>query len=295
MLWSRLNNNITRKKAWVVLQDQIPAAFWMFLHLLEIAREANHKGKILEDGVPVQVADIAYLTRGREWSTETAWARFFEEAHAVGIILISDEDGDLCYQIAEWHLWHVAPSDLPDARAERVRKHRAKPLSANVTDVTNCNGCNDNRTDSTAQTEQTVQQRTDSYSTETRAREECPTDTAAAAEGWGPVVKVLLELQPGSMGSAKFRQQVAAWCSARQDRASPIDYLTAAAYAVAEVRHQWHLGKTVTNPLTYGLTIAQNHLAPATERRIGNEARAKAGLSIAPYVWEPPREQKEAS
>lgn len=294
MLWSRLDNDLINDHEFITLEDQIPGGFWMFIHCLTFARIANNQGRILHRGVPMQVKNFATVTR----QPVERWAHFFEEAFALGILVQTEYEDALCYQVADWGRWHLPPSALPEATRERVRKHRETKLSSNVT---SCNELKRDVTDVT--THSTAEHSTAEHSIEQQQQSTAsppnpPTgDSAAVAvEGWGPVLRVLLDLQPGSEGSDKFHKQVAGWYSNRGDpRVKHIDYLAAVAYAVAEVRHKWHIGESVNTPLSYALAIAQNHLVPATERRLGNEARAKQGFSTVPYIWEPPKEEKKSA
>lgn len=293
MLWSRLDCDITQDPEYVALEELQPGSFWLFVHCLRFARLTNIDGRILNRA---RIIDAVSLARAAHRSTEDC-QNFLDLATSLGI-LERDESG---YLIADWARWHLPKSDTPEAMRERKQRERAKKLESlrveeDVTDVTRDTVT---KRDSCARggAEQSRAEQSTSRAEQSSGIPPLPpTGGAAAVDGYGPVLRTLLELQPGSTGSEKFRQAVAGWYGSRAEpRARHPDYLTAAVYAVAEVRHQWSAGKSVTNALAYALSIAQNHLTPATERRLGNEARAKQGFSVLPYVWEPPKEEKQSA
>lgn len=296
MLWSRLDNDLINDHEFITLEDQIPGGFWMFIHCLTFARIANNQGRILHRGVPMQVKNFATVTR----QPVERWANFFEEAFALGILVQTEYEDALCFQVADWGRWHLPPSALPEATRERVRKHRESKLSSNVT---SCNELSRDVTDVT--THSTAQHSTAENSTAENSIEQQSTEQQQQStendvevfedeEGRDELAAVFQQVSPGAL-SQKFCLKLGNFRRTVVPNAVPEDYVTAARYAVEEVRWMWRQGRAPTSPRDYALGVACNHLMPAVERRLGNEARAKQGFSTAPYVWEPPKEEKQSA
>lgn len=155
MLYVMFDIEILDEPAFLDLADTDPGHPWRYLRLVQIAKRANEKGRVLSpNGIPLDARSLSRVHEGRGVSPEV-WEQFL--AQCLNLSLLAWDDLAGCYQVTNWRRWHRPPSSEPEAVAERVARHRERRKTAQQSQsddngkdvttcnesVTNCNGCND--------------------------------------------------------------------------------------------------------------------------------------------------------
>ena len=137
-LWVLFDIEILDDPPFVALAAADPAHPWRWMRIIQFAKRANEKGRVLRaDGRPVTTRDLA-LAHDRTTATEDAWQDLVAKCLEEGLLV--DEEGTL--SVRDWRRWHRKPSDMPDAVAERVSKHRRERGGVTARYVTPGNTCN---------------------------------------------------------------------------------------------------------------------------------------------------------
>jgi hypothetical protein len=119
-IWVTFDIEILDDPSFVALASANPEYPWRWMRIIQFAKRANEKGRVLRaDGRPVTARDLA-LAHDRNTSTEELWRDLLATCVEEGLLI--EEDG--IYRVYDWRRWHRKPSDMPDAVAERVRRHR---------------------------------------------------------------------------------------------------------------------------------------------------------------------------
>lgn len=128
-LWVLFDIEILDDPPFVALAAADPAHPWRWMRIIQFAKRANEKGRVLRaDGLPVTARDLA-LTHDRTTDTEGIWQDLIAKCLEEG--LLADEEGTL--SVRDWKRWHRKPSDLPEATAERKSRSRRGDPSRGVT------------------------------------------------------------------------------------------------------------------------------------------------------------------
>jgi hypothetical protein len=128
-LWVLFDIELLDDPPFVALSTADPAHPWRWMRIIQFAKRANEKGRVLRaDGRPVTARDLA-LAHDRTTATEDAWQDLLTRCLDEGLLV--EEDGALC--VRDWRRWHRKPSDYPEATAERKARSRRGDPSRDVT------------------------------------------------------------------------------------------------------------------------------------------------------------------
>jgi hypothetical protein len=287
-IWVTFDIEILDDPSFVALASANPEYPWRWMRIIQFAKRANEKGRVLRaDGLPVTARDLA-LTHDRNTSTEELWRDLLATCVEEGLLI--EEDG--IYRVYDWRRWHRKPSDMPDAVAERVRRHRQ---NGGVTGryVTPGNECNASEQSRAEQRQSRAEQQ---QSMRAHAREGLAA-AAAADVAVAPEDDLGDELRPaiaqamqalGILGSPSgtWWTSVTAWAApAISSGATLDDVQDAIRYGAAKAAHD-----RPRRPWPYAMTIASEEIGQIARRnqmRRDWVATGRRGPEPLPYVWSP--------
>lgn len=306
-MWVTFDIELLDDPPFVALAAANPAYPWLWMRVIQFAKRANEKGRVLRaDGRPVTTRDLA-LAHDRNTSTEDLWRDLLATCVEEGLLV--EEDG--VYRVHDWRRWHRKPSDMPDAVAERVRRHRQDGgvTGRYVTPSNECNASEHSRAEhSIAETEQQQQQSIRAHAREGLA---AAADVAIASDAdLGPTPEPLYTGRPGPtslealrpaigqamqdlglMGapSGTWWTSVMSWAGPSVEGGATLDDIRdALRYGAAKAAHD-----RPRRPWPYAMAIAAEEIGQIARRnqmRRDWEAGGRRGPEPLPYVWTPQEE-----
>jgi hypothetical protein len=314
-LWVPFDIEILDDPPFVALAAADPAHPWRWMRVVQFAKRANEKGRVLRaDGRPVTTRDLA-LAHDRTTATEGTWQDLVARCLDEGLLV--EEDGALC--VRDWRRWHRKPSDYPEATAERKARSRRGDPSRDVTPGHACHASEHSRAEhsraehsraehSIAETEQQQQQSIRAHAREGLA---AAADVAIAPDAdLGPTPEPLYTGRPGPtsldalrpaigqamqdlglMGapSGTWWTSVTSWAGPSVEGGATLDDIRdALRYGAAKAAHD-----RPRRPWPYAMAIAAEEIGQIARRnqmRRDWEAGGRRGPEPLPYVWAPEEE-----
>jgi hypothetical protein len=303
-IWVTFDIEILDDPSFVALASANPEYPWRWMRIIQFAKRANEKGRVLRaDGLPVTARDLA-LTHDRNTSTEELWRDLLATCVEEGLLI--EEDG--IYRVYDWRRWHRKPSDMPDAVAERVRRHRQNGgvTGRYVTPGNECNASEQSRAEQ-RQSRAEQQQSMRAHAREGLAAAAAADVAVAPEDDLGPESESLYTGRPGRTSLDELRPAIAqamqalgilgspsgtwwtsvtAWAGpAVEEGATLDDVRDAIHFAAAKAAHD-----RPRRPWPYAMTIASEEIGQIARRnqmRRDWEANGRRGPEPLPYVWTP--------
>lgn len=284
-MWVTFDIEVLDDPPFVALAAADPAHPWRWMRVVQFAKRANEKGRVLRaDGRPVTTRDLA-LAHDRNTSTEDLWRDLLAVCIREGLLV--EEDG--VYRVHDWRRWHRKPSDSSEATAERKARSRANDQSRHVTPGHACHASEQSRAEQRiAETEQPQSMR--AHAREGLAAAAGSDDYIGSGNGLEPIrpaiAQAMQRLGILASPSGTWWTSVTAWAApAIAGGATLDDVQDAIRYGADKSAHD-----RPRRPWPYAMTIASEEIGQIARRnqmRRDWEANGRRGPEPMPYVWAP--------